>query len=158
MENTANPGVSTEDISNGVVLEEEQNEPTSSRKCHGLRTFFHQLCMPCSTKYNPLPPEPSYYQRFKFTFMCPPHGIIAQYIQFLFLCGITFAVLVAVFKEQALPGGNFFSLYVLFFGSILGGYLISFIKLPPLLGKLSYRLKRMTTFFLILYNLVSFED
>lgn len=61
---------------------------------------------------------------------------MAQYLQFLFLCGITFAVLVAVFKDQALPGGNFFSLYVLFFGSILGGYLISFIKLPPLLGML----------------------
>lgn len=136
MEKTSDPGISADDTSNGVIVEEESDEVNTSRKCHGLRTFCHQLCLPCRTKHNPLPPDATLCQRFKFSFMCPPHGVMAQYLQFLFLCGITFAVLVAVFKDQALPGGNFFSLYVLFFGSILGGYLISFIKLPPLLGKL----------------------
>ncbi|XP_063445176.1 sodium/hydrogen exchanger 9B2-like isoform X2 [Mytilus trossulus] len=128
----------TTDNMNGVILEEdtEETEQESTRKCHGCRAFCHNLCMPCRTKYHPLPENPNCWDRFKFTFMCPPHGVIARYFRFLFLCGITFGVLLALFKDYALPGGNFFSLYVLFFGSVLGGYLISFIKLPPLLGML----------------------
>ena len=130
------------DASNGIIYDEEtevQHEPETTRKCHGLRTFCHKTCLPCRTKYNQLPQNASCFDRFKFAFLCPPHDVLARYLQFLVLCGITYAVLISLFKDYALPGGNFFSLYVLFFGSVLGGYLISFIKLPPLLGKFFFK-------------------
>ena len=42
----------------------------------------------------------------------------------------------AVSKKDALPGGNIFALFVLVIGAMLGGFLVSLIKLPPLLGML----------------------
>ena len=123
-------------MDNGVILEEdEEDHKTTRRKCDSLRTCCHSFCLPCRTKYNLLPQNPNCWNRFKFAFLCPPHGVIANYLQFFFLCVICYAVLISVFKDYAMPGGNFFSLFVLFFGSVIGGYLISFLRLPPLLGK-----------------------
>lgn len=123
-------------MDNGVILEEDEEDHETMRKCDGLRTCCHSFCLPCRTKYNPLPHNPNCWRRLKFAFLCPPHGVIANYLQFFFLCVISYAVLISVFKDYAMPGGNFFSLFVLFFGSVLGGYLISFLRLPPLLGML----------------------
>lgn len=41
-----------------------------------------------------------------------------------------------MFKQDALPGGNVFALFVLVVSAMLGGFLVSLVKLPPLLGML----------------------
>ena len=40
----------------------------------------------------------------------------------------------ALTHGEAMPGGNLYSLLILFIACAIGGYVISFIHLPPLLG------------------------
>ena len=114
-----------------VSIEEE--EP-SSPKCPALRSCFHSCSKPVRTKYHPLSENPGKLERFGFAFMCPPHGNLAMYIQFFVLCAMTWAVFIALTKDQALPGGNIFSLVILFTAAVAGGYIFSLCRLPPLLG------------------------
>lgn len=116
-----------------VSIEEE--EP-SSPKCPALRSCFHSCSKPVRTKYHPLSENPGKLERFRFAFMCPPHGNLAMYIQFFVLCAMTWAVFIALTKDQALPGGNIFSLVILFTAAVAGGYIFSLCRLPPLLGML----------------------
>ena len=129
-----------EAIANGneVIIEEGQVIETPSTCCVGLRLACHSCTKPARTKYNPLPEEPSCLQRFKFGLLCPPHGNLAKYIMFIVMFGVAWAVAISVTGAGGLPGGNFFSLCVLFFACVVGGYLVTFIKLPPLLGKLLF--------------------
>ncbi|XP_062598598.1 sodium/hydrogen exchanger 9B2-like [Saccostrea cucullata] len=113
----------------------EEGQPPS-RKCAALRSCFHQCSKPVSTKYHPLSEHPGKLERFRYAFMCPPHGNLAMYIQFFVMCAMTWAVLIAITKDEALPGGNFFSLVVLFTAAVAGGYVFSLFRLPPLLGML----------------------
>lgn len=62
-------------------------------------------------------------------------GRCAQYAQFCVICASVWIVLYSVSGEQSLPGGNLFSLLVLFAGAVAGGHVFSLIHLPPLLGK-----------------------
>ncbi|KAK3087377.1 hypothetical protein FSP39_005190 [Pinctada imbricata] len=66
----------------------------------------------------------------------PPHGSLASYLQFAIICLQIWGILVALTQDQGLPGGNLFSLLVLFVACVFGGYVISFVNLPPLLGML----------------------
>ncbi|KAJ8318807.1 hypothetical protein KUTeg_003898 [Tegillarca granosa] len=118
-----------------IVIQQEDGVKTP-KKCQKLRLFCHRLCKPVRTKYNPLPENASCLQRFKHALMCPPFGNLAGYINFFCLAAFIWMVLISVTEEGALPGGNFFSLFVLFFAAVSCGYLISFLRLPPLLGML----------------------
>ncbi|OWF37825.1 sodium/hydrogen exchanger 9B2-like [Mizuhopecten yessoensis] len=113
-----------------------ESEIQTPKRCVGLRKCCHRFWKPMQTKNHQLPENPSIPQRLKYSLLCPPHGNLAWYIQFLILVGITWAVLVSLTHSEALPGGNFFSLFVLFYASVVGGYLVSFFRLPPLLGML----------------------
>lgn len=62
-------------------------------------------------------------------------GRCALYAQFCFICVSVWIVLFSVSRDQSLPGGNLFSLLVLFTGAITGGHVFSLIHLPPLLGE-----------------------
>lgn len=62
-------------------------------------------------------------------------GRCAQYAQFCVICASVWIVLFSVSGEQSLPGGNLFSLLVLFAGAVAGGHVFSLIHLPPLLGE-----------------------
>lgn len=62
-------------------------------------------------------------------------GRCALYAQFCFICVSVWIVLFSVSRDQSLPGGNLFSLLVLFTGAIAGGHVFSLIHLPPLLGE-----------------------
>ncbi|XP_062598595.1 sodium/hydrogen exchanger 9B2-like [Saccostrea cucullata] len=66
----------------------------------------------------------------------PPHGNCALYSMFCFICVSAWIILYSVSKEQSSPGGNLFSLLVLFAGAVIGGHIFSLIRLPPLLGML----------------------
>jgi hypothetical protein len=92
-------------------------------------------CIPCLTSHNPLPEYPSLFERFRHGLMLPLHGNLATYIQFGVVCLQLWIILYTLTHGQAMPEGNFFSLLILFVGCAIGGYFISFLRLPPLLGK-----------------------
>ncbi|WAR20709.1 SL9B2-like protein [Mya arenaria] len=104
--------------------------------CMALRQCLHSCTRPCTTRYNPLPHEPSIPQMISYSLRCPPHGKLAKYLMFVLMFGVSWAVLISLTGPQGLPGGNFFSLVILFFFCVIGGYLVTFIRLPPLLGML----------------------
>ncbi|XP_071952954.1 sodium/hydrogen exchanger 9B2-like [Antedon mediterranea] len=103
-------------------------------------TRFSDSCIiafsPWITRLNPLPEEPSRTDRCKYALMCPPHGTLAKTLTYVFVLGVIWAAVWSITGEDALPGGNLFSLYVLLVCCKIGGILISFIKMPPLLGML----------------------
>ncbi|CAC5368291.1 SLC9B1_2 [Mytilus coruscus] len=68
--------------------------------------------------------------------MLPLHGNVATYLQFTVVCVQLWIIIYSLTHGQALPGGNLFSLLILFIGCAIGGYFISLIRLPPLLGML----------------------
>ncbi|GAB1609493.1 sodium/hydrogen exchanger 9B2-like isoform X1 [Argonauta hians] len=103
------------------------------RPCVGL---FHRGGLLCGTEQNPLPENPTCWQRFKFAFMCPPHGTLSSYLTSLCVFTLLVVLLMSLLGQEALPGTNIFSLWVVLVACILGGYIIQFIYLPPLLGML----------------------
>lgn len=52
------------------------------------------------------------------------------------LLGMVYGFLVAILGDTALPGGNIFSLIVLFLVALIAGAAVTPLKLPPLLGML----------------------
>ncbi|XP_029652209.1 sodium/hydrogen exchanger 9B2-like [Octopus sinensis] len=85
---------------------------------------------------NPLPENPTRCQRFKNALMCPPQGLLGLYITSVLMFALLFVALVSILGSAALPGSNIFALWVVFTACITGGYIIQFLKLPPLLGML----------------------
>lgn len=128
-------GKITNGVDGAVGTDATQNEAEQPRKCASM----HRCCQSCSrpfrTKHNPLPAEPTLGDRLKYGLLCPPHGNLAKYCMFVVMFLVAWAVLISITGAQGLPGGNFFSLVVLFFACVIGGYLVVFIRLPPLLGK-----------------------
>ena len=92
-------------------------------------------CIPCLVSHNPLPENPSRAQRLKHAFMLPLHGNVATYLQFGIVCIQLWIILYSLTHGEAMPGGNLYSLLILFIFCAIGGYFISLIRLPPLLGK-----------------------
>ena len=92
-------------------------------------------CQSCLQENVQLPEHPSIGQRFKYGLSCPPHGPLAFFLLRLLVIGLFYGVCWAVVKEDALPGGNIFSLVVLLVLCMVAGYLCEKIRLPSLLGK-----------------------
>ncbi|XP_064597587.1 sodium/hydrogen exchanger 9B2-like [Liolophura sinensis] len=107
-----------------------------ARCCGNLSRRLNICCKPCMWEHHPLPPEPSLCQRFKYTFMCPPHGVVAQAIVFFITILIIWSILWSISKEEALPGGKYFGIVLLFPCCVLAGMAMEKIRLPPLLGML----------------------
>jgi hypothetical protein len=123
---------------NGDVVNHSQSDEdkiTVKDKCEQLQENCRSCCMPCLTSQNQLPENANIFQKIKHGFMLPPHGNLASYVQFAVVCLQIWIVLYTLTHAEALPGGNLFSLLVLFVCCAVGGYLISFAHLPPLLGK-----------------------
>lgn len=133
----------TDSANNGKIQTElkldksESERNDNAGKCTRLQESCTSLCIPCLTSHNPLPEKANFFQKIRHGFMLPPHGNLASYLQVAVVCLQVWIVLYAWTHKEALPGGNYFSLLVLFICCVIGGYLISFIKLPPLLGKSS---------------------
>ncbi|XP_041363760.1 sodium/hydrogen exchanger 9B2-like isoform X2 [Gigantopelta aegis] len=121
-----------------VTFQAEDEVPKRKKpeRCVWCRLCCGRCTSPLLTTRNPLPSNPSCCDRFKFALLCPPHGRVGGFLFLLILFFTLWGFLVAVTDKNALPGGNLFSLLVLFFTCWFGGYLISFIRLPPLLGML----------------------
>ena len=116
-------------------IEDDDKKKKTSKRCVWCRLWCDRCTASLRTDHNPLPDTPSSCERFKFAFLCPPHGRVGGFMFLLVLFFTLWGVLVAITDNEALPGGNLFSLLVLFFTCWFGGYLISFLRLPPLLGK-----------------------
>ena len=112
-------------------------EPEDGEK--NRTSVFCQKCCVCFNSImmhkNPLPQNPTICQRIRYAFMCPPHGIIGSYFTAVFIFAILYAVLWSLFGDYALPHNAIFELWLHFVTSIIGGYIIHLISLPPLLGK-----------------------
>ena len=135
-----NTGTTANNVNTEEIIIEQGGEVTSTSrcsrcKCEWLARCWYSCTRPMRTKYHPLPSNPTRCQRFKYGIMCPPHGNLAKYILFILTFLMVWALLISLIGDEGLPGGNFFSLCVLFFACIVGGYLVSFMKLPPLLGE-----------------------
>ncbi|ELU16618.1 hypothetical protein CAPTEDRAFT_34319, partial [Capitella teleta] len=82
------------------------------------------------------PPDPSCCQRFRYAFLCPPHGTVAQGLTLVLCLLLAWGLLWGITGAQALPGGNLFSIFIVVVCASVGGRLVQIIHLPPLLGML----------------------
>ncbi|XP_061441504.1 sodium/hydrogen exchanger 9B2 [Rhineura floridana] len=73
---------------------------------------------------------------------CPPHGIVARTVTNVAAIVLVWAAVWSITGHECLPGGNLFGILFLFLFAVIGGKLMSIIKLPglpplpPLLGML----------------------
>ena len=125
---------------NGDDGEEESKpevEQTGSCACACCRTCCSAIeakLKPCMSEHNPLPENPTCCDRFRYAFLCPPHGKLAKWITRLLLLVVTWALLWVLIGNEALPPGWVFALLILYAACTVAGYLTTFLKLPPLLG------------------------
>ncbi|KAK3588170.1 hypothetical protein CHS0354_012235 [Potamilus streckersoni] len=124
-----------EKVTNGN-MEKPKFRSESQNRFSRLKERGYQCCIPCLQRHNPLPENANFFQRIRASFLLPPHGNVAYCLQFVLICLQIWTVLFALTRTEALLSGNLFSLLMLFIACVLGGYLISFIRLPPLLGML----------------------
>ena len=137
------PDLRHRDVSNGTVkngivdtsMKDAENLDDDTGACSRFHAGLVSLCSPCLVRTHPLPENPTPFQRLLHAFRIPPHGSLASYARFGLVCLQIWVILYCLTHGQAMPGGNFFSLLILFVCCVAGGYLISFVKLPPLLGK-----------------------
>lgn len=125
------------DLSVEYEITEEPETETEPGRCRKCQDKCLKCLNPVLAEHHPLPPHPNIFQRLHFSVLCPPHGLIGATIFVLFFGVVLWGVLWALTGKQALPDGNFYSLTILFFACWCGGFLIQYIKLPPLLGMLS---------------------
>ncbi|KAL4217023.1 Sodium/hydrogen exchanger 9B2 [Mactra antiquata] len=130
-EKTANGGLNGSSGGNHNNVDDEEVD-----RCIKLEENCTKCCIPCLTSHNPLPENASCGEKLMDAFRLPPHGKIASYLQFFVVCLQIWIVLYTLTHQEALPGGNFYSLLILFVCCVIGGYFISFVNLPPLLGML----------------------
>ncbi|XP_063411812.1 sodium/hydrogen exchanger 9B2-like [Mytilus trossulus] len=119
-----------------VDTKKDQESKKTPSRIDQIQDTCTTCCIPCLTSHNPLPEYPSRIQRLGYAFMLPLHGNVATYLQFTVVCVQLWIIIYSLTHGQALPGGNLFCLLILFIGCAIGGYLISLIRLPPLLGML----------------------
>ncbi|XP_062580508.1 sodium/hydrogen exchanger 9B2-like [Saccostrea cucullata] len=112
-----------------------ENSPAPKSKI-SKRAAFKQMIRPCLREANPLPENPTIGDKIKDMLLLPPRGMVGFILQITIICLQIWGILAAITGSDALPGGNFFSLIVLFVFCVICGRLISFANLPPLLGML----------------------
>ena len=106
-----------------------------ARCCAPVALCCVRLCRPCLRTSHPMSDPPTRCQRCADAMLCPPHGKLARYVTLLVMGALVWATLWAIVGKDALPGGNFFGLVVLVAACLLGGKLVTIIRLPALLGE-----------------------
>ena len=118
-----------------IECEVKENIEEQPSRCDRCNESCIKCLKPILHEYHPLPNNPDRLQRFQNSLYCPPHGRIGAFLFVVVIGAVWWAVLWSITGTQALPGGNLFSLFLLFFFCWCGGYLIQLIRLPPLLGE-----------------------
>ena len=116
---------------------DEEAGASSPRCCSGLRACLQSCTRPCLAESHPLPDDAPCHRRLLDNFLCPPHSRAGAVLFVVIFSVAGWATLLAMTGDEALPGGNLFSLAVLFVACWCGGYLMDLICLPPLLGEYS---------------------
>jgi len=94
-------------------------------------------CGPLLQANNRMGPNPSKAEKLKDAFLFPPHGAVGKCLTWGLIGVLLWMTLYSCLKHgTAEPGGNIFSLLVLFVLCHIGGEIVSTVKLPPLLGML----------------------
>ena len=105
-------------------------------------------CCSCllASKYS-LSEAPSFLERARYAFLCPPHSWVGQLLTYCLAVVTIWAVAYCILGKVALPGngpinitvqgGTVFALLAMLVTSYCAGWLISKVKMPPLLGTLS---------------------
>ncbi|XP_045108402.1 sodium/hydrogen exchanger 9B2-like isoform X2 [Portunus trituberculatus] len=83
-----------------------------------------------------LPEEPTMAQRIHYSLTCPPHGKVGDILLRLVIGTAVWGCLICITGRLALPGGNLFSLAVLYIAAVLSGRASAAVGMPPLLGSL----------------------
>ncbi|XP_064107888.1 sodium/hydrogen exchanger 9B2-like [Macrobrachium nipponense] len=95
-----------------------------------------KCCQVLMRKHYDLPENPTRTEALKYAFTCPPHGRVGDLLIWIIAGLAAWGCLISITGDKALPGGNFFSLIVLYIMAILGGEAVQLLGLPSLLGSL----------------------
>lgn len=100
----------------------------------------------CLASHNPLPESPSLVERLHHALLCPPHGPPALLVTYAIALVTVWAVAYCLLGQVALPGtstievsihgGTVFSLLALLTVSLIMGWVMEKLHMPPLLGML----------------------
>ena len=123
------------EMANGADHEKKGDDSTASGCCAGLQNCFQSCTRPCLATSHPLPPNATCWDRLLDNFLCPPHSRAGAILFIAIFAVVGWATLLAMTGDEALPGGNLFSLAVLFVACWCGGYVVGLMRLPPLLGE-----------------------
>lgn len=126
------------DLADGADEKKNQTaeQTQASTRCSGLQGCVQSCTRPCWVESHPLARDASCWRRLLDNFLCPPHSRAGAVLFILVFSVAGWSTLVAMTGKSALPGGNLFSLAVLFIACWCGGYLVNLMCLPPLLGML----------------------
>ncbi|RUS84137.1 hypothetical protein EGW08_008111 [Elysia chlorotica] len=127
------------EMANGTADGDDEKKRDNSSDpgcCSGLRSCFQSCTRPCLATSHPLPENATWWGRLLDNFLCPPHSRAGAVLFIAVFAVVGWATLLAMTGDAALPGGNLFSLAVLFVACWCGGYVVGLIRLPPLLGML----------------------
>ncbi|KAM5192278.1 sodium/hydrogen exchanger 9B2-like isoform 1-T1 [Mantella aurantiaca] len=86
--------------------------------------------------------RPNTCQKIKKFCSCPPQGLLAVAVTNVIMVALIWGVVWSITGSECLPGGNLFGIFVLLLCAVIGGKLVSLIRisnlppLPPLLGML----------------------
>ena len=109
----------------------DDNLKTRYRNCLGCCKVF-------MTKYYELPETTNCWQRLRYQLLFPPHGIVGNGWTMIFTMGFLYAMLWSITGSDMLPGGNFFSLFIVFLFCSIAGIITDMIHLPPLFGLFNF--------------------
>nr|XP_045611562.1 sodium/hydrogen exchanger 9B2-like isoform X1 [Procambarus clarkii]XP_045611657.1 sodium/hydrogen exchanger 9B2-like isoform X1 [Procambarus clarkii]XP_045611740.1 sodium/hydrogen exchanger 9B2-like isoform X1 [Procambarus clarkii] len=123
----------------GWDKESDEKKLPESENSHAKNSQRLILCGCCKSflrSHQELPEHPTVAEIIKYSFTCPPHGKVGDCL-FWVVAGLAlWCCLISITGDLALPGGNFFSLLVLYVTAMLAGKFTGFMGLPPLLGSL----------------------
>ncbi|XP_018012556.2 sodium/hydrogen exchanger 9B2 [Hyalella azteca] len=126
------PTESRNTFSKGLGGRKKVGEHDSIRSCPKAR----HSSGPVLQEKNSLPNTCTKGDLIKRAFTCPPHGKVGEVLTYVALLLLTWGALYAITGDASLPGGNLFSLLVVFVCSVIGGKITEACGLPPLLGML----------------------
>ncbi|XP_042891567.1 sodium/hydrogen exchanger 9B2-like isoform X1 [Penaeus japonicus] len=114
------------------LSDSEEVGTTYSRKL----VSFCDCCQSILRSQHELREHPTALELIKYAFTCPPHGKVGNCLLWLLIGFAFWGCLISITGEEALPGGNFFSLIVLYVFAMLAGEAVKHLGLPSLLGSL----------------------
>ena len=116
-----------------AIKDKHQDLPKGPCKC--LRLLCTRVCRPLMRRHNPMPDKVSRCARLHQALLCPPRGVLSDVLSVILGAFFIWGVLWGLTRDEALPGGNIFSLLVLFVTCSTAGAGARKLGIPSILGK-----------------------